>query len=410
MSEQATAPPPQQQSAPPAEPGSGLRAAMAEHVAMTQGGPPPAKAAPAQQEAPPQQEQTSQSSAQAGAEQQEAKTDPNKPVRPWDKLGKADEKKVETQEEFGDKPPEGDKAQNAWTTIKKKVKEYETKEQQWARERAEYEQKVKDWESKQNEYKPEILDEWKRYKENEAIDFVQKTTEYQEKAAQPYNQGRSTLKEVSEFTGLPMQQLEEALMEPNSILRDEGVLALLEKSTKEMSDARKEAIKNRVIEAGDKMNHASAEHERLTKEARAKKEQRDNAQKAAEMKAKEESQKVFKQGVNEIADGLKGQLADLVEAGVLTNDQLDGLKNIELPSDPMDIGFGEIAAQLIVPMRQQISKLLKENKELKEAHKERMASNPSVRPSRQNGTPAKIPSLQEAIQAHVSGRRDGGYF
>ena len=101
----------------------GLRAAMAAEMAQKNGAP-QIEAAPEQKAQPDLAKLNAEGEAKA-QEQADGKTQAKE--GPWSKLGKPPEKKVEGKtEEYGDTPPEGDKAQTAWTGIKRKVKEYET--------------------------------------------------------------------------------------------------------------------------------------------------------------------------------------------------------------------------------------------------------------------------------------------
>lgn len=412
MSEEAvqTAAPQTQTQVPAYNSGDALRSAMAEHIAQQQ----PQTRQQVQTE-PVQQEQVSTQSAQAAAETQaETQTqDPNKPARPWDKLGKAPEAKPANGEEFGDKPPEGDKAQNAWTTIKKRVKEYEAKEQTWAKQQQEWEQKLKEYEGRTSEFKPEMLERLKRYEEEEAINHVQRTTDYLERAQKPWDESQQTLREVAEYTGLSVQELQKALQNPNRLMRNEELALLLEKEgVREMSEARKLAIINDVFQAGEKANQAAQAHKELTDQAHAKKEQRDMAQKAEQMKAKEESQKVLKAAATEVQDGMKVSFQDLIEAGHLKAKELE-FGDLQPSSDPIDVMFGEYSANLLTVLAPKYRAALAKISELEADRKERMGTNPSVRPTRTNGAPAKYDAeggLRQAMQEHLANRANGGAF
>lgn len=369
--------------------------------------------APQRQQAQPQQ-QSSQAAAQEVQSDASAETKIEaKPSSKLDKFGKpAEEAKPLTTEEFGDTVPAGEKAQNAWTTIKKQVKEYQAKEQAWAKQQAEWEAKVKEYESRQSDFSEEDRNALTKYREAEAIDYVTKTTEYVEKAQTPFNQGKSVLMEVSEYTGIPLQKIEESLMEPNSILRDENILTLMETSSKEITEARKEALKNRVIEAGDKMNDAVAEHRRLTEDAATKKQQRETAMQAEAMKSKQEAEKVFRSAMAETGDGLKVQLKDLIEQGLLSEKDIDSVAQEKFTDDPMERAIETYITHVSVPLiknlRQEMARLKAENEQYKADRQARMKAQPGVKPSSSSSN-GKAPemSLTEAMKAHISQSRNG---
>lgn len=346
---------------------------------------------------------------------QEVQTDDKAAKKPWDKLGKPDAKKeAATQtDDLGDIVPEGDKAQNAWTGIRKEVKQLKTERETWLKERSDFEAKVKALEETASQIKPEDSEALKRYREQEAVNYVQRTPEYQEKAAKPYSEGYEVLREVSEFTDLPVGKLQEALLEPNSILRDEKVLALLETSAKDMTDARKAALQKAVMDAGAKMNAASVEHQRLTQEASLKKEQLETQTKAQQMKTQEEAKKVFSAAMRETGDGLKVQLADLVESGLISHADIDAIRDEQFTDDPMDRALETYITSLSVPMIRNLRKALSEKDakiaELEADRKARMATNPSVRT---NGAAKASPpetTLGEAMKKHMEGRKMGLY-
>lgn len=402
--------PPQQ--APSQDSGAMLRAAMEAQIQHDRGN------VPKQQEKAPEQQQSdtstrsNQSAADAEVARQEAAANQQEaapkdgPQKPWDKLGKPpEEAKPQHQngEEFPDQAP---KEQNAWTNIKRRVKEYEAKEQQWQKQQQEWEAKVKEYESRSSEFKPEVFEKLKKYEERYAIDYVQETEDYQKLAAKPYQEGMGVLGEVAEFTGITINQIQNALLERNSILRDEKVLALLDTSTKEMSDARKAALQKAVMEAGDKLNAASYEHARMMQEAGSRKEQREMAEKASQMKAKEEATKVFRTALSEISQGMKGQMQDLIESGIFKADDFE-FGNVNLTDDVMDRGFGEVVAQLYPKTIKALRSTQQKLAEAEATIKEMRGAQPGVKPgsgSRTNGDRQPSMTLQQAMAASLSRR------
>lgn len=372
-----------------------------------------------QQEAPPQKApEQKQEAPQQGAQQSAEAQQTEKPAKegPWSKLGKPPEKEKEQtstdgDDYDGDTPPTGDKAQTAWMKRKHRIKELEAKEQEWTKRQAEYDAKLKEYEARTSEFKSEDMEALKRYRENEAIDYVQKTPDYLEKAQKPWDEANHTLMEVVGFTDIPLSELQRVLQQPNSLIRNEEIAALIETSKREMSDARKAAVVDAVFQAGEKMNRAAEEHKRMIAEAGQKKEQRDLAEKASQLKAKEEAQKVFRSSVAEITEGMKGQLADLIEDGTFSKDVFDNLSNIELSDDPMDRGFGEISANLLVGAIAELRKAKAEIKQLRADAKARIAARPGLKNTNGTSTNGEPPAmeLRDAMKAHLAYTGGAGF-
>lgn len=387
-----------------------LAQAMEAHIQYTENQGQP----PVQQ----QQEQTTEEQVQIEQPVQESSTENT--GKKWEKLGKPAEEKPkeetpETEEEYPDGAP---KEQNAWTKIKREVKDWRTKHKEWETERTswtareqEYETKLKEALEKASKVNESDLQELQKYREERAIYDVQRTDTYQNEAAKPWNEGNSTLKEISEYTRIDVDKFKEVLTEPNSLLRNSKISKLLKtaRMPDESGDGEVEldpseiaALVTQVTDAGKKLHDASAAHKRLTEEAALKGSQRATQEQAAKLKAEQEAKEVYGRGMKEMTTNMQVQLKDLIDAGALDPKVFEDISREELPTDPMDQIYALHASHMLIPMAQQLRQALAKVAELENDRKERQSVRPGtkVTPSQGNKN-GRVITLEEAMRAEM---------
>lgn len=336
--------------------------------------------------------------------------------RPWEKL-KAEEtpepkeKKVEqsTEDYDGDEPPTGDKAQSAWMKRKNRIKElegitanWEAKAKEWETERSTWNTKQKELEERANQWKDEERQEYQKLKERDAIEYVTQSKQYQEEAQAPWDRGNSSLAEISDYSQVDVKAIKDVLLEPNKLTRHDKLVELLSNSPKTISEARIEILAKEAMDAGDELHKAAQAHERLTKDASTKREQVAQQEKAAALKAQEEAKKVLRESIAEVDSGLKVQLKDLVDEGLLSEKDLNGGgEEFDMQQDPMDLAFGTRAAHLLPVMTKAIRSLKREIAQLKEDQRARQQARPGLKPSGATNGSKPVPDLKAAMRAHT---------
>lgn len=329
----------------------------------------------------------------------------------WEKLGKTDppeERKPEGEQEYPEEPP---KEQNAWTKIKRELKELKAERAQWQSERPTYEQQLKELKERTSKFSDTDLTDLQKYREEQAIFHVQTTDTYQNEAAKPWNEGNETLRNISEYTKIPADKFKEALMEPNPLVRNREITKILKaaKTTDQHSGEESEldaseiaSLAAQVSDAGKKLHDASAAHKRLTDEAALKGQQRATQEEAAKIRAQQESKEVFSRGMKEMTSNMQVQLKDLMEAGYLDQKTFETIAQEDLPTDPMDQIYALHASHMLIPLTQALRQAHAKIAEYEEDRKARMETRPSTRPkpsSGPNGRPNM--SLQDAMNAQM---------
>lgn len=332
--------------------------------------------------------------------------------RPWDKLKSeepAEQAKLETTEGADEYPDDAPKAQNAWTSIKKRVKELEALQKTWENERSTWNTEKTQWEThrkqleeKANSWSEDQLKEYQKLKEREAIEYVEQSEAYQKEAQAPWDRGNAALKEISDYSQVDAKAIREVLMEPNKLTRHDKLVELLGSSPKSLSEARIEILAKEAMDAGDDLIKAAEAYGRLTKDAAIKREQVAQQEKAAALKAQEEAKKVLRDAISEVDSGLRVQLKDLLDDGILSEKDLGGGgEDFDMQQDPMDLAFGTRSAHLLPAMAKALRNARREIAQLKEDQKARQAARPGLKPNGATNGSKPVPSLKEAMRAHT---------
>lgn len=401
--------------APPVSLNEGLKAAMQAEIAYSE-----AQSNPQQQQAPAPKTEAVQEQppTQEDATSQEAqKTDQQKTGKKWEQLAKkeeaaAEEKTAEVEEEYPDTPPE---AQNAWTKIKREVKELrnlrkqlEAEKGSWTAEKTEYETKLKEYNEKVSKFSDADLEALKKYREDEAIYNIERTESFQTRVSKPWNEGNSTLQEVSEYTNIPADKFKEALVEPNSLVRNSKVAKLLktarlsgpEGEEMELDSAEIAALTSQVTAAGQKLHEATMANKELREEAATKGQQRSVQEEAAKIKAETEAKEVWNRASQEIESSIRVGLKDLVESGDIKEEHLKQGAGEQLSDDPMDRAYAIRASYLVPVMTEALRAARAKIAQLEQDRKDRMATRPGTRPSAPSGIPQeRSMSLKDAMRA-----------
>lgn len=397
---------------------SGLAAAMEAHIKYTEAQASGASEAPAQTDQKPT-EMTSaapeaQEQPQSPNSNQNAATAPEKKGKGmWEKLGKVTEpnpaEKPEAETEY---PEEAPKEQNAWTKIKREVKELKALRTTWDTERAQYEARVKELAEKSSQFSDDDVQALKRFREDQAIFDVQRTDTYQNEAAKPWSEGNETLKNISEYTKIPADKFKDALLEPNPLMRNREITKVLKTAKMvdphtgdelELDASEIASLATQISEAGKKLHDASAAHKRLTEEAALKGQQRATQEEASKIKAQQESKEVFKRGMTEMSSNMKVQLKDLMDDGLLDEKSFESISQEDLPTDLMDQIYALHASHLMIPLTQSLREARAKIAEYEADRQARLGARPSTKPIPTPGGNGKRPmTLQEAMRAQVA--------
>lgn len=391
----------------------GLQAAMKaqmEYVSSQQPSQAPPAPEPPQKAQEPVQDTISKEPAIDTPKEKESAPEPTKDAKkPWDKLAPDPEKEKVEGEPQDDHPDDAPKAQNAWTNIKRELKEaraklaeWETqKAKTWEQEKAQWEAQRKELEERASQWSEDQLKEYQKLKERDAIEYVTQSKQYQEEAQEPWNRGNSAITEIADYSQIDVKAIKETLLEPNKLLRHEKLVELFGGSTKSLSEARVEILANQAMQAGEDLHKAAQAHERLTKDAATKREQVAQQERAAALKAQEEAKIVLRNAIAEVDSGIRVQLKDLVESGILAEKDLEaGSDGFDMQQDPMDLAFGTRSAHLMPILTKKIRSLVAENAQLKAERTARKAAQPGLKVNGSVHTGPRVPSLQEAMAAH----------
>lgn len=393
--------------------GMNLAQAMHAHLAETQAEQGQAQATEQAEQKPEAQQQ------QVETKPQEKSTETPETTKkgPWEKMGKKEEVKVEeSSPESEEYPDDAPKAQNAWTKIKQENKEFKTKlaewesvkAKQWEQEKAAWENEKKALSEKSAKWDDQKESDYQKMRDRYALDYIKETQEYQTEAQTPWDQGNSAIKDISEYTKLDSKEFKDALMEPNRLARKKALTELIKKSEVELADTEIISLADEAFRAGEQIQKAVDAHERLTKDASLKREQALNQEKASSMKAQEEAKQVRNQALNEVLSGMKAQVKDLIESGVLDESDITGAgEGFDMEQDPMDLAFGNAMANLSPKLFAKIRDLQSQVAKLEGERKERNGTKPTLKPSgttaRTNGRSPQ-PSLADAMKAYRNER------
>lgn len=396
-----------------------LQQAMQAHVQQNE----PAQA-PSQQQAPKTTETTQEQPVQQKETQtqevQKASADATKPPKKWEQLAKKDEPATEentteqTEEEYPESAPQ---AQNAWTKIKKELKELRAKRAEWDGERSNYtverqklDAQIKELSERASKFKDEDLAALQKFREEQAIYNIEQTETYQTQVTRPWQEGNNTLQEVSEYTKIPTDKFKEILVEPNGLLRNSKIGKLLKTarmtdvdgSEVELDPSEIAALTTQISEAGRKLHDATHANKTLKDEAALKGQQRATQEEAAKIKAQQEAKEVWNRSSQEIESTLRVGLKDLIEAGVLKDEDIKQGGGEELAEDPMDRAYAVRASYLVPVMTEALRSAHAKIAQLENERKERQAARPGVKPQPHNGvTGGSQLSLQDAMRAHT---------
>jgi len=398
---------------------SGMNLAQAMHAHISEQKAAESGQAPVQQEAPPEQKPAPKAEQHPKTEEKPSDTPETAKKGPWEKLGKKEEAKTEeTSPEAEEYPDDAPKAQNAWTKIKQENKEFKAKlaewesvkAKQWEQEKAAWENEKKALSEKSAKWDDQKESDYQKMRDRYALDYIKETDEYRNEAQSPWDQGNSSIKDISEYTKLDPKDFKDALMEPNRLARKKALTELIKKSDVELADTEIISLADEAFRAGEQIQKAVDAHERLTKDASLKREQALNQEKASSMKAQEEAKQVRTQALNEVLSGMKAQIKDIIEAGILDESDVDGAgEGFDMEQDPMDLAFGNAAANLAPKLFSKIRELQGKLDKYEAERKERNGTKPTLKPTGTtvprgtNGAPRQ--SLDDAMRAY----RANGY-
>lgn len=115
-------------------------------------------------------------------------------------------------------------AQTKWRELKSKATELDQIKPEYEALKAE----VAKLKETPNKLPPEIESEMTELKRFKAAYDVENTPEYQDSVIQPYEKNMSRIAEVADFAGVPMERLEAALKEGNTLARARAIKVALE--------------------------------------------------------------------------------------------------------------------------------------------------------------------------------------
>ena len=159
-------------------------------------------------------------------ETKKAETKSSESKSPFDlEVVSAEDPKPETKPIEENAPQElKPEAQTKWKELKSKATELDQIKPEYEALKAEV-AKLKDT---PNKLPPEIESEMTELKRFKAAYDVENTPEYQDSVLQPYEKNMGRIAEVADFAGVPMERLEAALKEGNTLARARAIKAVLE--------------------------------------------------------------------------------------------------------------------------------------------------------------------------------------
>lgn len=303
------------------------------------------------------------------------------------------------------------KQQKAWEELKAFRDQYAdlpTKHEQTAKELEALRAKEQEWSSKQKEFET-----WQ--KERDMRDFTQ-SDDYKAKVQQPFSKIEQSAWHIAvaavakegasdEQLGAAAEPLARNLMKalgnPNPILRERAIKAILEQADNPIPDG----VLANFIGKGESIQEINAEYTRMEKEARLRLSEHETQQKAEKMKADTEARQILEQAYDSVAEVLAVNAKDVITPEMIKSAREEYGK-IESDMKPLDTAFGNLSHGLVPQLIQKVRDLMSDIAAKEEEIKAMGNARPGINPT--GGAPEEKPTnvpLSQAIQQH----REGGY-
>lgn len=299
------------------------------------------------------------------------------------------------------------KQQKAWEELKsfkEKYGELPTKYEQTEKQLKELLNEKTAWETDRKD-----LEAWKA--ERDMRDFT-KSDAYKTEVATPFAQVEDSAWEIAvaavakegmneqEEASLAQplaQRLMKALNNPNAILRERQVRAILEGATNDIPDG---AVAN-LVSKGETLKALGAKYAEMEKNAKLKLSEHENMQKAEKLKADTEAREILEKSYESVSEILTVNAADVITPEMLANAR-EAFNKLEKDMKPLDTAFGNLSHGLVPELIQTVRSLKADLAAKEEELKAMESARPGIRPSSETPEtkPGPTMSLGEAVRAH----------
>jgi hypothetical protein len=311
------------------------------------------------------QESTKKAANSPASDPKKAETKPAESKNPFDlDVVSTEEPKTEVKTVEENAPQElKPEAQTKWKELKSKATELDQIKPEYEALKAE----VAKLKETPNKLPPEIESEMTELKRFKAAYDVENTPEYQSSVLQPYEKNMGRIAEVADFAGVPMERLEAALKEGNTLARARAIKAALE-SNLEGPEISSEEI-GIVVRAADEL-HANVFPK--DRELRDKALEIQNSLKGQQETLTAKQQEAREQTLQTSASELYSVMeAKLKPMGIFNNQDLVEALKMARPADPskepMTAVGQAMSAKLVPVLVGEYNKLATQLKEAKAA-------------------------------------------